>query len=331
MIDEHGLAAGDSVGATPPRLPAWPRLRMAARVLGFAVSVALVAWVTAQAVSGVRLDDENLLPLGLSIIPALLSWVLLGRAWVDLGTAASTDDRRGPTAAAIGAWARSQALRYLPGALWAPARRAASVRGRTITKASAVVVEAGLTLVVGAGLGGVLMATGGDPWWALLLLVPVAAIVVLQFVTPRTGIDPSRVRAAAGWYTASWVAYAVSVLLTQAAVGDVHHFLAVAGAGSLARVVGMAVVFSPGGVGVREVAYVALVATFIPHDQAAAGAIASRLVLTVAELAVLVSIGLPHRLNRRESAGQKAAPLGVPREPSGERALAGMSSEPLGR
>jgi hypothetical protein len=276
-------------------LRAHPQVVLALKALGFAFSVALVAYVTAGAVRSVDLDQDDLVLLATSLVPAVVSWVALGRAWACLSGAPSTS-------LAIASWTRTQALRYLPGSVWAPVARATSVEGAPITKTSAVVVEAGLTAAVGAGVGGVAMASSGKWLWGLLLLVPAVATAVLAAVLPRAGIPRPQLTAAIGWYVFSWIAYGGSVLLTQAALGPLHDVVFVMAAGCLARVAGNVALFSPGGIGVRELVYVSLVSTVLPHGQADAGAITTRLVLTIAELAVLVAVGAPRRAERARRA-----------------------------
>jgi hypothetical protein len=53
------------------------------------------------------------------------------------------------------------------------------------------------------------------------------------------------------------------------------------------------VVIAPSGIGVRELVYVELMASSLPHAQLAAGAVALRLVSILAELAVLLVAGRP--------------------------------------
>jgi glycosyltransferase 2 family protein len=288
------------------RSAATARVRLALRLAGFAVSVGLVAWVAKSALSGAHLDRDDLGLIGLSMVPGLVSWLCLGRAWAALTGSASARQ-------AMGSWARTQALRYLPGGLWGTAARAATVDGATTTKASTVAVEAALTVGVGAAIGGIAMATGGNPWWAALVVVAVVTPVALHLAGRRNPIPTSRVLRALGWYILSWVTFAVSVGLAQAAVGPLHQPLVVAGAGALARVAGIVVLFAPGGIGVREAAYVALVGSYVPTSQAAEGSLLSRMVLIAVELAVLVVVGLPvlHSASSR-SALNRSAPREEP-------------------
>ncbi|HLG92858.1 MAG TPA: hypothetical protein VKY15_07760 [Acidimicrobiales bacterium] len=270
---------------SPPR-PGRSRLARLARLAGWAASVGLVAWVARSAAHGVRFDEEDVAPLALSVPVACLSWALLGRAWASLVRA----ERPGR---AVGTWARTQALGNLPGSLWAQAARAATVPGGPWARVATVAAESALTLAVGAALGGLLLAGDGGWRWALLAGLPLAALGAATLAGRRSPVPARAAVAACAWYLASWVAYCVAVVLVQLAVGPAPHPLAVAGAACVARAAGLAAVFAPRGIGVREWVYTALVAQFLPQDRAAAGAIGSRLVLVVAELVVLVAVGLP--------------------------------------
>lgn len=254
--------------------------------------MALVAWVTADAASGVRLDEENLVWLAVAVAPAVVSWVLLGQAWASL-----TGADRG--AFPVGTWSRTQALRYLPGGFWGPAARATTVQGAAVAKASTVVAEAVMTIAVGAGVGGVALGLDGDPRWALLVLVPILAPLAVVVAGPGRAPPLGRVVVSGTWYLLSWALFAFVSVACQLAVGPVTHPVALAGAACVARMAGMGALIAPGGVGVREIVYVALVSGMVSNDRAAAGAIAGRLVLTVAELAVLVALGLPWLRRRR--------------------------------
>ena len=200
MLDER-----DAVVVVPSGWRArwkWEKRRSclvrAARIIGYLFAVGLVAWVVPQAAKGVRFDEEDFLPFIGSLVPAVASWLFLGRAWAALVGAPKATP-------AISTWTRSQALRYLPGALWAPAARAASVKGAFLTKASIVVVEAALTLAVGAGVGGVFMATGGNPYWAFLVLVPIAMCASAALLIGRVDVPTRRLIEAAAWNFASWI------------------------------------------------------------------------------------------------------------------------------
>jgi uncharacterized membrane protein YbhN (UPF0104 family) len=53
------------------------------------------------------------------------------------------------------------------------------------------------------------------------------------------------------------------------------------------------VIIAPGGLGVRELVYVAMLSSTLPADDLTAGALTMRVVMIAAELAVLVVVGVP--------------------------------------
>ncbi len=313
MIEEQEASAGP---VPPPGTWSTRRRRWidGLKLAGFALSVALVAWVLPDALKGVRFDEENLLLFALAAVPATLSWLSLAWAWAGLvGSEASSErtsnSASGGTRDAIRTWTRSQALRYLPGSIWAPAVRATSVDGSRITKASVVAVETALTLASSAGVGALFMTADGRWHWVPLLAVPAVVPLVVRLAGKRSAVPFDRVLVATGRNLVSTIMYGVTILLAQWAIGPLHHPLTVIGAGCLARAVGMVAVFSPGGVGVREVAYIAIVSSFLAKDQAAAGAIGARLVMTLVELAVLVAVAIPWLRDRaRESIPANQSP-----------------------
>jgi uncharacterized membrane protein YbhN (UPF0104 family) len=77
----------------------------------------------------------------------------------------------------------------------------------------------------------------------------------------------------------------------------------VAGAAAIAWSAGLVVVIAPGGIGVRELVYVALLAGVLPRADAAAAAVTMRLVTIAAEAAVLVIAGRP--VARSHGVGQE--------------------------
>ncbi len=303
------------------------RILAAARVAGLLASLAVVAWVADRGVRAVNLATIRPGLLAGSLGAGLLAWLGLGRGWAAL-TAASSP------AQALATWSRTQALRYLPGAIWAPASRAATVPGRRRRQVATVVAEAVVTLAAAVTVGGILLAAGGSPWWAVALLaLPLALAVpavlalpaVLARLAPRrrppppAGVGPgvvgsgeagaqpaapavssTRVRAGLAWYLGSWVAYGASVALAQAAVGPLGSPWRVAGAGCLAWAAGFVTIIAPSGAGAREVAYLALLAGTGPRGRLAAGAVTSRLTFTAAELVVLAVV-VAQRLRARES------------------------------
>jgi glycosyltransferase 2 family protein len=82
------------------------------------------------------------------------------------------------------------------------------------------------------------------------------------------------------------------VLVQRAVTGDGDP-LQIAGAAAVAWGAGLVVIIAPGGVGVRELAYVALLSDSLARADLAAAALTMRAVTVIAELAVLLAAGRP--------------------------------------
>jgi uncharacterized membrane protein YbhN (UPF0104 family) len=257
------------------------------RVAGYVGSLAIVAAVAVEA--GDDLDPSDLdlwlLPPALAFIAVW--WLLLASGW---GLLVAGSVRR----ADISTWCRTQALRYLPGGLWAPASRVVAVRGRMLDKFATVAAENVIALFAALALGGLALAAAGRPLW--LLAVPALALPTFgsRFLASRTRIAPERVVPATGLYLGAFAAYAVAAVLAQGAVSGFDDSIEVAGAALVAWGVGLVVVIAPGGVGVREAAYVGLLAgSSLSDGDLAAAAVTLRVLTVFAEIGVLLVAARP--------------------------------------
>jgi hypothetical protein len=258
------------------------------RVVGFVAAVGIVVWMGVQAAQEVEADELAWGWLAASVPAVGLWWILLANGWALLVEGRTTRHD-------VSVWCRTQALRFLPGGIWAPASRATVVHGSVAEKIAAVAGENLLALGAAVSIGGVAMALAGPVWWiglAPALLVPLAAARKLE---GRIRVTPRRAVRGAGNYVLAFVAYAAGAVLVQVAVSGSVDIVLVAGAASLAWAAGLLVVIAPSGIGVRELVYVELMASSLPHAQLAAGAVALRLVSIVAELVVLLAAGRPTR------------------------------------
>jgi uncharacterized membrane protein YbhN (UPF0104 family) len=256
------------------------------RILGFVGAVALVTYMGIRAAREVKPEDLRFWPLPLALLGAATWWLLLARGWgVILNGRSRWSD--------ISVWCRTQALRFLPGGIWAPASRVAVVHGRALDKVSTVAAENLLALAAAVALGGLCLGVSGQ--WLYLGLVPAIVVPLLasRYLQRYTRVAPARTLRATGNYIVAFCAYGAAAVLVQASVSGNTHLLAVAGASTLAWAVGLVVVFAPSGVGVREVVYVALLSGMFPKAELAAAAVTMRLIMIVAELAVLLIAGRP--------------------------------------
>jgi hypothetical protein len=257
------------------------------RIAGYVGSLAIVAVVAVEAGDDLDPSDLDLWPLPPALALIAVWWVLLGSGWALLvaGRVRRID---------IGSWCRTQALRYLPGGLWAPASRVVIVRGRMIDKLATVAAENVIALCAALALGGAALAATGRPAW--LAAVPALALPTLgsRFLASRTRVAPERVVPATALYVGAFAAYAVAGVLVQGAVSGFDDWLEVAGAALVAWGVGLVVVIAPGGVGVREAAYVGLLAgSSLSDGDLAAAAVTLRVLTIFAEVGVLLVAARP--------------------------------------
>ncbi len=258
----------------------------ALRALAFLVAVAIVVTMAVRAGRELAVHDFVWWPLLPAFAAALAWWLLLARGWAVLVSGRSR--RRD-----VSTWCRTQALRYLPGGIWAPTARVVIVRGSWLDKLSTVAAENVAALCAALAIGGVALAGAGDLRWLPLALVIAAPPLASQIVARRTRIAPRRTLAATSSYLAGFVAYAFAAVLVQTAVSGLEEPLAVAGSAAVAWSVGLLVVIAPSGLAVREFVYVAILGDTLPSSALVAAAIMLRVVTVLAELAVLVVAGRP--------------------------------------
>lgn len=277
------------------------RVVLAARRAGAVSAVSLVGYIFWKAARGIDVSSLHTIPLLACGAFSLVAWLGLAAGWTFLSPLPT---RR----SSLATWCRTQVLRYLPGIGWAQVARATSVRSTTAGKASSVVVEAAATLAVALAVGGGLYATRQDPLWALLMLVPLALGGVWAVVGRKLGLPAGRVMGAMAAYLVSWIAYGAAAVFAQQAVGGAVSPLLVAGAACLAWSFGFLSVITPGGVGARELAYVALMASVLPQPELAGAALVSRVASTLAELSVLIAVLAGRRWLSAQRARAATAP-----------------------
>jgi glycosyltransferase 2 family protein len=291
--------------------PALPALRVARFVLA-------VGLVVAMGVIAVRDVPWSSLTWWL-LAPALAAtagwWLLLARGWSLLAAGRTTR-------ADMGLWCRTQVLRYLPGGIWAPTSRVALVGGTVLDRLATVAAENVVSLCAALALGGVAMTAAGRPAWGALVLVLAVPVVGARLARSRTRLDPARTNRATANGLAAFACYLAAAVLVQAAVSGWHRPLLVAGAAGISWAVGLLVVITPSGLGVRELAYAGLLAPSFVHADLAAAAVVLRALTIAAELAVLVTVGRP-----APETGKPADRSSGRRAFTGERGSRRMTSE----
>jgi hypothetical protein len=290
--------------ATATLRRAWPALK----AIGTVASIAIVAVIAVRAFRDLP-DREFDWPL---LAPALAAtvvwWVLLAGGWSVLAGGRWTWDE-------VGRWCRTQALRYLPGGIWAPVSRAAVTAGTALDRVSTVAAENLIALCAALAVGGAGLAVAGRWAWGLLLATAGLPLVLSRLTASRTRVAPARVLPATVTYVAAFVAYVAAAVFVQAAISGWHDPARVAGAAAVAWAAGLVVVFAPGGIGARELAYVALAGGALPHGDASAGAVVLRVVTIVAELGTLLvlawrSVGAGSHTDAMDESGQRRRTCG---------------------
>ena len=273
---------------------------MVARVVGALGSLGLVGWILVGAAKGIHPSrlDPGLLAAALAC--ALVAWPALAAGWACLSP--------NPTPSrAVGIWSQSQVLRYLPGKVWAQAARAGSVPQKTTGKVQVVVVEAAATVSMAVAIGGFLYAPGHNPIFALGLVLPVGLLLVAWRLPRLVGVPARRIAMALGCYAVSWTAYGLAAVFAQAAIGPSILPWTVAGAAVLGWAFGFVTLVAPGGLGLREAAFVFLLAAALPSHRLEAGALVTRVAITVAELTLLTVVLVAAALRRRREAHEPPA------------------------
>lgn len=210
-----------------------------------------------------------------------------------------------PLPAAIRVMFLAQLGKYVPGSVWALVGQVELAREHDVPRrrgASATLLAMAATIATGVVVAAVtlpLTSPGATRrYWWLLLLAP----VLLAALHPRVMITMlNRVLAlarrpaftetiglgtmarAVGWSVLAWALFGTHAWLLARSLGDAGFFLST-GAYALAFVVGFLVVIAPGGLGAREAALVVALAPVLPSGGPLVVALASRVVLTAADL-----------------------------------------------
>ena len=217
---------------------------------------------------------------------------------------------------------RAQLGKYVPGAFWQYASRAALARfqGAPIRTTT---LSLGVELLAGAATGLVVAIATASTLAAAAALV--AGLAVAAFAAPRAapfarfvsrllrGRGPSEVELTrAGRATARavvlcaplWILHGVSLWLLARALFAVpaSDFGFYTGVFAIAWLAGLAAVFAPGGIGVREAVLSALLAPRLGTADAIALAASSRLLFVAVDLAGgAAALALPSRAAFRRS------------------------------
>lgn len=262
----------------------------AIQLIGFAGAVGVVIAMAVIAARDVKLGTLDWGLLVPAVGCAVIWWLALAIGW---GVVASGRPARRDASL----WCRTQVLRYLPGGIWAPASRVATAGGHLLDRFTTVAAENVVALAAALSIGGLALALSGQWYWLPLVAAAAGPIAAARLTAGRTRVDRTRLRGVTAVYLAGFAFYVASAAFTQWAVSGPHDLMLVAGSAAIAWGAGLVVVIAPGGIGVRELVYVGLLAHHIDGTDATAGAITARLVTIVAELVVLVLVGAPQMKN----------------------------------
>jgi len=251
-----------------------------------------------------------------SVLMVLLTYAMQIESWRRILAGWGQRLAFGPAART---WSVANLGRYVPGKVWSVAglvvlaQRAGVAPGPAA--ASAFVIQA---VSLGSGVAvvaGVTPHSASPLRLALAGLAAVATILVLVWrptalwlgrvvtsIAPLEPLAPSAVLAAILLTVLSWGTYGAALwmlargLLHDAPVPLPLPLTTAIGAFTLGYILGLLALFAPGGVGVRELVLVGLLAPFLGSGGAVAVSVASRVLLTLTEVAAaLLTLPLQHR------------------------------------
>jgi uncharacterized membrane protein YbhN (UPF0104 family) len=246
-----------------------------------------------------------------------------------------------PLRAAVRVYFVSQLGKYIPGSVWALVAQMELAKEHHVPRqrgASAALLAMASTVATGCAMAAVtLPLTSSDAtrrYWWLLILAPIflallhpriVAFTLNKALTlarrqplPRTASLGTMVVTVA-WTAVGWLLLGVHAWLLVRAAGGSGFFLAT-GAYALAFTGGFLVVIAPGGAGVREAALTVALGPVLATGAPLVVALASRVVMTVADLAWAGSAVL---LGSRHPAVDEAEPAVVRSEEIGNNPASG--------
>ncbi|AQZ61731.1 hypothetical protein BKM31_09835 [[Actinomadura] parvosata subsp. kistnae] len=340
---------------SPVRLPHLPRgfWRAVAAVFTVAV-VAAIGWSLSRldwSVVGVlftrRAAGEMSLLLGCSLLASVAGLSLGFLAWrvVLLELGPPVGEPRVVRVFFIGFLSK-----YLPGrvpGMLATAKVATSngiTFGRLMTTAALVmslVLLSGFTVGLLAGV----QLLGAQAAWLAGAAVLIAVVLVRPQLVNRGAALLLRllrrpaaakaasvrgVRLAIVWQSLSWTVTGLHVwpLAVAMSASPSRSLMVCVGAFTLATSLGIAAVFIPDGIGVREAVLTAALTLVLPAPAAAVVALASRLVSTVGEVLLGASALAVAEYLIRRTPGRPAAPVPVPSRAAGTPGPAGSDATP---
>lgn len=279
--------------------PPLPRLRTSQKA-AFLAATAVAVWFALRRLNSSLVDAvdvvqaASLLPLIAAGIAALAAMTAIACGWIVLVRCEGASARSGTV---IGWYFMGEITKYLPGGLWSVVGRGELVAREIGRRGAYASVTHSLLLLFGvAAVPSVVAVLGSSQWSTLVRLL---CAVILAAVLPAVLLFVRRPLQTAvqvvTWYAVAWVAIGLTTVLIAQALGvDIGSIdaLTITAAAWLA---GFVIVFVPGGVGIREAAFVALAPTTVSPSQALAIALCARLIFVTADM-VGAGLGLLFRV-----------------------------------
>ena len=279
----------------------WLRAGLLAVAVGLAVYGLASQWTQVHAALA-KLDGYDVAAAALAVIAGLGGMMMAWRALLaDLGSPL-------PLPAAIRVLFIGQLGKYVPGAVWALAAQVELARDYDVPRrrsATASLVGMATTLVVGLIAAGVMLPlTSGHAarhYWWVLAITPFAVaclypkiiefglnlvLRVLRKPPLEELVSAAGMARALAWTTFGWLCFGLHAwfLISVFAGKSPHVFALSLGGYALAWAVGFLIIFFPGGIGPREIAFIAVLAPVMSSASALVVALASRVVMTIGDL-----------------------------------------------
>jgi hypothetical protein len=256
----------------------------------------------------------------LALVCALFGTVCIEQVWACLlaGLGAEVPARESARVFLV-----SQLGKYLPGSVWPVLAQMEFGRRRRIPRGTMLAANMlMLTVVTATGLlaAAVLLpwssaASLRDYWWTLILIPPLLGLLhpraipavidrllrLLRRPPLNVSVLPAPMARAIAWGFATWLLLGTHLLIMARALGGHGASVVAASIGGMALAFAAGLIFipAPAGAGVREAVIVATLADLIGSSGALAVALASRVLLVLADVLLAAGAGL---LGRRSSA-----------------------------
>lgn len=286
------------LGATIAAWATTRHVRVIAQVLLLAgLAVAFIRVRALWHEGHVELANISWLAIAGSVVLAAVGTVAGGFIWLAILGTLGLQTHRGW----VNIFFQSQLGKYIPGSIWQYAGRAAIARFHGVPTQPVVVsmpIEFTASAVAAGSMAGFLLG-----WWGAAVIAAVAIVLLALEWPARSRGRPALAMVRGTLYLPVWLLLGAGFWLCAHGLIAVptHDLPVYIGSFAVAWLVGLLAVFAPGGLGVREAALVALLASRIGADDALVVAAASRLILIFVDvvLAGLATVSL-----RRDSQAQ---------------------------